>query len=90
MVAKYLTDSGLEVEGIETIESVKGGLKGIVIGEVMSKDKHPNADKLNITSVNVGQEKQSTDYMWRPKCQCWSKGSCCYCWQCYLHNKRFI
>ena len=56
VVAKYLTDSGLEVEGIETIESVKGGLKGVVIGEVMSKDKHPNADKLNITSVNVGQE----------------------------------
>lgn len=55
-ISKYLTDSGLEVEDIETIESVKGGLKGIVIGQVMSKEKHPNADKLNITTVDIGQE----------------------------------
>ena len=56
VVAKYLTDTGLEVEGIETIESVKGGLKGIVIGEVLTKDKHPNADRLSITTVDIGQE----------------------------------
>ena len=48
-VARYLTDTGLEVEGIELVESVKGGLKGIVIGEVLTKEQHPNADRLSIT-----------------------------------------
>ena len=56
VVAKYLADTGLEVEGIETVESVKGGLKGIVIGEVLTKDQHPNADRLSITTVDIGQE----------------------------------
>lgn len=56
VVAKYLTDTGLEVEGIETVESVKGGLKGIVIGEVLTKDQHPNADRLSITTIDIGQE----------------------------------
>ena len=55
-VARYLTDTGLEVEGIEHVESVKGGLQGIVIGEVLTKEKHPNADRLSITTVNIGQE----------------------------------
>lgn len=55
-VAKLLTDTGLEVEGIEQIESVKGGLKGIVIGEVVEKIQHPNADRLSVTKVNIGQE----------------------------------
>lgn len=49
-----LTDCGLEVESIEKFETVKGGLKGIVIGEVKTKEKHPDADKLNITTVDVG------------------------------------
>ncbi len=53
-ISDYLTDSGLEVEGMETFESVKGGLQGIVIGEVIEKEKHPDADKLSITKVNVG------------------------------------
>ncbi len=51
---EYLTSSGLEVEGIEEFESIKGGLNGIVIGEVMEKEKHPDADKLSLTKVNVG------------------------------------
>ncbi len=51
---EHLTSSGLEVEGIEAFESVKGGLKGIVVGEVVEKEKHPDADKLSITKVNVG------------------------------------
>lgn len=55
-VAKFLTDTGLEVEGIETVESIKGGLKGIVIGEVLTKEQHPNADRLSITTVDIGQE----------------------------------
>lgn len=55
-VAKLLTDTGLEVEGIEQIESVKGGLKGIIIGEVVEKTQHPNADRLNVTKVDIGQD----------------------------------
>ena len=49
-----LTDLGLEIEGIETFESVKGGLKGIVIGEVLTCEQHPNADRLKVTTVDVG------------------------------------
>ena len=55
-VAEVLTDTGLEVEGVETVESVKGGLKGVVVGEVMSCEQHPNADKLKKTTVDVGAE----------------------------------
>lgn len=53
---KILTDTGLEVEGLEKVESVKGGLAGIVIGEVLTKEKHPDADRLNVTTVNIGAE----------------------------------
>ena len=56
-VAQLLTDTGLEVEGIETVESVKGGLKGVVIGEVLTKEQHPNADRLSVTTVNIGADK---------------------------------
>lgn len=52
--AVILTDIGLEVEGIETVESIKGGLEGIVIGEVRSTSQHPNADRLKLTKVEVG------------------------------------
>lgn len=54
-ISEYLTSSGLEVEGMESFESIKGGLQGIVIGEVMEKGKHPDADKLSLTKVNVGK-----------------------------------
>ena len=53
-VGELLTDLGLEVEGIETKESIKGSLKGIVVGEVLTCIQHPNADRLKITSVNIG------------------------------------
>ncbi len=49
-----LTACGLEVESIEAFESVPGGLRGLVVGEVIEKIKHPNADKLSLTKVNVG------------------------------------
>jgi len=55
-VAAILTDTGLEVESVEVVESIKGGLVGVVIGEVLSKIKHPDADRLNITTVNIGAE----------------------------------
>ena len=55
-IAELLTAGGLEVEGITTYESVKGSLKGIVVGEVMSCEPHPNADKLSLTTVDLGGE----------------------------------
>ena len=54
--AKYLTDCGLEVEGIEQFETVKGGLQGLVIGEVLTCEPHPDSDHLHITTVNVGTD----------------------------------
>src|SRR5690606_20255048 len=53
---ELLTDLGLEVEGIESYQSVKGGLEGVVVGEVLTCVKHPNADKLKITTVNIGTD----------------------------------
>ena len=49
-----LTDLGLEIEGIESYQSVKGGLEGVVVGEVLTCEKHPNADKLKVTTVDIG------------------------------------
>lgn len=56
-VAEILTDLGLEVEGIEKFESVKGSLDGVVVGEVLTCEQHPNADRLKVTTVNVGLDK---------------------------------
>ena len=53
-LSKILTSVGLEVEKMETFEEVKGGLKGLVIGEVLHAEQHPNADKLKLTKVNTG------------------------------------
>ena len=53
---ELLTDLGLEVEGIDPYQSVKGGLEGIVVGEVLTCIQHPNADRLKITTVNIGLE----------------------------------
>ena len=53
-LARILTSIGLEVESFEKYEEVKGGLKGLIIGEVLSTEKHPNADKLTLTKVSVG------------------------------------
>lgn len=53
-IGQRLTDTGLEVEGIEVIEPVAGGLAGLVIGEVLECGKHPNADKLSLTRVDTG------------------------------------
>ena len=56
-IAELLTDLGLEVEGIEDYQSVKGGLEGVVVGEVLTCDQHPNADRLKVTTVNIGADK---------------------------------
>jgi phenylalanyl-tRNA synthetase beta chain len=55
-IGEILTQTGLEVEAIEKIEAVKGGLEGVVVGEVLTCEKHPDADKLKVTTVNVGSE----------------------------------
>lgn len=52
--SEILTNLGLEVEGIESFESLKGGLKGVVVGHVIACEQHPNADKLRITKVDLG------------------------------------
>lgn len=52
---ELLTDLGLEVEGVSSFESVKGGLKGIVVGQVLTCEQHPNADRLKLTTVDIGQ-----------------------------------
>ena len=56
-LSAILTDIGLEVEGFEEFQSIKGGLKGVVIGEVLTCEKHVNADKLSVTTVDVGGKK---------------------------------
>ena len=53
-LAVILTGLGLEIEGMEEWVSVKGGLEGVVIGEVLTCKKHPDADKLSVTTVNIG------------------------------------
>jgi len=54
--AELLTDLGLEVEGVTAFESVKGSLKGVVVGHVLSCEKHPNADRLKLTMVDIGEK----------------------------------
>src|SRR5215212_5360036 len=53
-LSKILTSIGLEVESMHHYEEVRGSLKGLVVGEVLSTEKHPNADKLTVTKVNTG------------------------------------
>lgn len=55
-IANILTQTGLEVGGIEKIEAIKGSLSGVVVGEVVACEPHPNSDHLNLTKVNVGRE----------------------------------
>ena len=54
--SELLTNLGLEVEGLEKYSSIKGGLEGIIVGHIEKCEKHPNADRLKVTSVNVGKE----------------------------------
>ncbi len=55
-IAEVLTDIGLEVEGFEQIETIKGGLAGVVVGEVLTCEAHPDSDHLNVTTVDVGAD----------------------------------
>jgi phenylalanyl-tRNA synthetase beta chain len=53
--SELLTNLGLEVEGLDVFQSIKGGLKGIVVGHVLTCEQHPNADKLKITTIDIGE-----------------------------------
>lgn len=55
-ISDILTDSGLEIDGMTKIQTIKGGLEGLIVGEVLTKEKHPDADKLNCTTINVGDK----------------------------------
>ncbi|MEY4127450.1 MAG: hypothetical protein RL737_1639, partial [Bacteroidota bacterium] len=55
-ISEILTQTGLEVEGIDAVGSIKGGLAGVITGEVIECEKHPDADKLKVTRVNIGDE----------------------------------
>ena len=55
-LGEILTAIGLEVEGMEEVETVQGGLKGLVVGKVVECGKHPNADRLSVTKVDIGEE----------------------------------
>ena len=54
-VAKILTSIGLEVGTVEEVETIRGGLKGLVVGEVLTCEPHPNSDHLHVTKVNIGE-----------------------------------
>lgn len=58
-VSEILTQTGLEVEGIERVEKIPGSLAGIVVGEVIACEQHPNADKLKVTKVDIGASELS-------------------------------
>ena len=55
-VAKALTSIGLEVDDVEEFQTIKGGLKGIVVGEVLTCEPHPNSDHMHVCSVDLGEE----------------------------------
>lgn len=55
-IAVILTDIGLEVEGFDKVETIRGGLAGVVVGEVLTCEDHPDSDHLHITTVDVGGE----------------------------------
>ena len=55
-LADILTSTGLEVGSVEEVESIRGGLHGVVIGHVLTCEEHPNSDHLHVTTVDLGQE----------------------------------
>lgn len=59
VISEILTDTGLEVEGLDKFEEIEAGLEGLVIGEVLTCGKHPGADKLSLTTVDIGADEPS-------------------------------
>ncbi len=75
-IARILTDIGLEVEGFAKIETIKGGLQGVVVGEVLTCEKHPDSDHLHITTVDVGAEAPLQIVCGAPNCRAGLKVLC--------------
>ena len=75
-VAEVLTDIGLEVEGLEKIETVKGGLQGVVVGEVVTCMDHPDSDHLHLTTVDVGAAEPLQIVCGAPNCRAGLKVLC--------------
>ena len=67
-VAAALTSIGLEVEGVEEVQSIRGGLQGLVVGQVLTCEPHPNSDHMHITTVDEG--------LWCTQCGCRTEGNC--------------
>ncbi len=75
-VASTLTDIGLEVDSFEKIETIKGGLQNVVVGEVVTCVPHPDSDHLNLTQVNVGAEQLLQIVCGAPNCRAGLKVAC--------------
>ena len=75
-IAEILTDIGLEVEGFEKIETVKGGLRGVVVGEVVTCADHPDSDHLHLTTVDVGSGEPLQIVCGAPNCRAGLKVLC--------------
>lgn len=75
-VARILTDIGLEVEGFEKIETIRGGLQGVVIGEVLTCEEHPDSDHLHVTTVAVGDAEPLQIVCGAPNCRAGLKVMC--------------
>src|SRR5690606_36364568 len=79
-----LTDIGLEVEAVEKVQHIPGGLEGLVVGEVVTAEQHPNADKLGITTVDIGSSEPLRIVCGAPNCRAGLKvivatvGTTCY------------
>ncbi|MCH5334627.1 MAG: phenylalanine--tRNA ligase subunit beta [Alistipes sp.] len=67
--AEILTDIGLEVEGFERVETIRGGLAGVVVGEVLTCEEHPDSDHLHVTTVDVGGEAPLQIVCGAPNCR---------------------
>ena len=67
--AKILTDIGLEVEDFRKVETIRGGLAGVVVGEVVECEDHPDSDHLHVTSVDVGAEAPLRIVCGAPNCR---------------------
>ena len=76
-VSRILTSVGLEVETLQPYSSVRGGLEGLVVGEVISVEPHPNADKLKITQVNIGSGENPANRLWCRQCRRRSESGGC-------------
>ena len=68
-VATILTDIGLEVEALEKVESIRGGLQGVVVGHVVECWDHPDSDHLHVTKVDVGAQEPLQIVCGAPNCR---------------------